>query len=141
MRAGRLDRRIVLQRRTGALTTSGQPFDAWTTIATRWASVAPLSGKEGYSTPQIVATQMVQIEIRYSATTADLHPGDRVVFPSSADPSSTPTARYNILAVHEIGRREGQRLICERLPVDLPMYVTEFAGSPVGLLLALTKAA
>lgn len=114
MRYGRLDRRVTLQRRTGALTASGQPFDAWNDIATRWASVGPVRGTEGYSTPQIVATEQVEIQIRYSAATADIHPGDRVIFPSG---SGAPTAIYNILAVHEIGRREGHKIVAERLPV------------------------
>jgi len=117
LKIGALDRRIVLQRRAGALTVSGQPFDVWNDIATRWASVAPLSGNERFSTPQLVAKEVVEILIRFSSATAGIHPGDRVVFPSSADPEATPTAVYNILAVHEVGRREGQKLLAERLPV------------------------
>jgi SPP1 family predicted phage head-tail adaptor len=117
MRAGRLDRRIILQRRSSDLTPSGEPVNTWSNIATRWASVGPVRGTEQFAIPQITAKELVEIGIRYSAQTADLHPGDRVVFPSSADPAATPTAVYDILAVHEVGRREGQKIVAERQPV------------------------
>ena len=113
MRYGRLDRRVVLQRRTSALTSSGQPVDSWSDIATRWASVAQPRGGEQFGTPQIVATEQVEIQIRYSAATAGLNPGDRAIFPNT---STAPTAVYDIKAVHEIGRREGLRIIAERRP-------------------------
>jgi SPP1 family predicted phage head-tail adaptor len=117
MRYGRLDRRIILQRRSSELTASGDPVDTWSDIATRWASVGPVRGAEQFAIPQITAKELVEIGIRHSAQTADLHPGDRVVFPSSADPAATPIAVYDILAVHELGRHEGQKIVAERQPV------------------------
>jgi SPP1 family predicted phage head-tail adaptor len=114
---GRLDRRIILQRRSSDLSASGDPVGTWSTIATRWASVVPVRGTEQFAIPQITSKEIVEIGIRYSAATADLHPGDRVVFPSSADPAATPIVVYDILAVHELGRREGQKIIAERQPV------------------------
>jgi head-tail adaptor len=120
MRYGRLDRRIILQRRSSELTVSGEPVNAWSNIATRWASVGPVRGTEQFAIPQITAKELVEIGIRYSAQTADLHPGDRVVFPSSADPAAMPIAVYDILAVHEVGRREGQKIVAERQPVPVP---------------------
>lgn len=136
MRYGRLDRRIVLQRRTSALTASGQPVDSWSDIATRWASVGPVRGGEQFGTPQIVATEQVEIQIRWSAATVGLNPGDRAIFPNS---STAPTAVYDIKAVHEIGRREGLRIIAERRPdvAATAHYVT--SGEPLGLLLTLTR--
>jgi SPP1 family predicted phage head-tail adaptor len=137
MRYGRLDRRITLQRRSGALTDSGQPVDTWTDLASRWASVVPASGREGYSTPQTVATQQVEMQIRYSAAVADLHPGDRIIHPSG---SADAVAVYDIVAVHEIGRRDALKIIAERMPVPIA-FAAVTAGQPLGLLLAITKAA
>jgi SPP1 family predicted phage head-tail adaptor len=122
MRYGTLDRRVVLQRRASTLTPSGQPFEVWEALATRWASVGPLTGAERFATPQLTAKEVVEIHIRHSAATADVHPGDRIVLPSGADPDSTPTAVYDILAVHEVGRREGHRIIAERQPVPDAVY-------------------
>jgi head-tail adaptor len=138
MRYGTLDRRIVLQRHASTLTPSGQPFETWEAVATRWASVGPLTGAERFATPQLTAKEVVEIRLRWSAATADLHPGDRIVFPSGADPDSTPTAVYDILAVHELGRREGHRVIAERQPVPDAVYfdadaqvVITATGTPV----------
>jgi head-tail adaptor len=138
MFAGRLDRRIKIQRRSRSLTASGQPTEIWLDIVARWASVGPVTGAERFSVPQLVAKEVVEVQIRYSPVTADLHPGDRVVFPSGADPDAIPTAVYDILAVHEIGRREGQRIIAERSPIpavdyfdpDASAIVAAFTTSP-----------
>ena len=113
MRYGRLDRRVTIQRRSSAVTSSGQPVDTWSAIASRWASVSPVRGSEGFSVPQVVAKEQVEIGIRWTSATADIHPGDRLVFPAGA---TGQTAVYDVLAVHEVGRREGHKIIAERRP-------------------------
>lgn len=122
MRAGRLDRRITIQRATTGLSASGAPVAMWTQLAARWASIAPLKGEERFSAPQLAAREQVEIRIRWSAAVADLDPRDRIVYPALAadSPPGSPAdepdeARlYDILAVHEIGRRDALRIIAAR---------------------------
>ena len=47
MQAGRLNRRCVIQRRTGGTNDWGEPLpEGWETHATVWANVKHLSGSE-----------------------------------------------------------------------------------------------
>jgi head-tail adaptor len=119
MRAGRLDRLITVQRRTLTLSDSGEPIETWTTIAARRAaSLRPAAGSERFSDPMKVAEENVEFQIRWSASLADLQPQDRIIYPSLADesPEDVPDTRniYDVLAAHEIGRREGIQIIAKR---------------------------
>jgi SPP1 family predicted phage head-tail adaptor len=112
MQAGKLDRLISLQRKASTGSSSGQPVDTWTNlIARRWASVAPVRGDERFTAPQYAAKEQTEFRIRWSENVADLTPLDRIIYPAG---SSDPTAVYDILAVHEIGRRDGLRIITFR---------------------------
>jgi|RhiMethySRZTD1v2_1073278.scaffolds.fasta_scaffold985257_2 head-tail adaptor len=118
MRAGRLDRRIAVQRKAMVLSDSGQPTETWNTISTRWAYVVPVSGDERFSQPQLAARQVTEFGVRWSSDIADITPLDRIVFPTVLDtspPTPVPsTSVYDILEVHEIGRREGFKIIAVR---------------------------
>lgn len=119
MRAGRLDRRITIQRRSTAASSSGEPVETWTTIVTRRAaSMSPVRGEERFGEPQLVAREQVEFQVRWSADVAALQPQDRVIYPalSESSPEDEPDVRniYDVHAVHEVGRREGVRLITER---------------------------
>jgi head-tail adaptor len=118
MRAGRLDRRIVLERKTVTQAASGEPIETWSKLAERWASVAPAQGVERFSDPQLAARQETEFRVRWSTAIADLSPLDRIVYPA-VDAGASPmpeTSLYDIRAVHEIGRREGLRIVAERRP-------------------------
>ena len=119
MKAGSLDRRVTLMRKTETQSPSGEPIVAWGILAaSRAASVAPVSGSERSVAPQVVAQEQVEFRVRWSSDIADLTPRDRIVYPA-LDPEE-PAAEipdthiYDLLAVHEIGRREGLRLIAYR---------------------------
>jgi head-tail adaptor len=116
MRAGRLDRRVAIQRKTVVLHDDGSAVETWSTIATRWASVNPVSAAERFSVPQIGATQETEFQVRYSEDIADLSPLDRLVYPiPTGSPEVIPdTSVFDIAAVHEIGRRDGLRIIAIR---------------------------
>jgi SPP1 family predicted phage head-tail adaptor len=105
MRAGRLDRRIAIQRLAVSYSASGDPVETWSTLATRWAYAAPVSGDERFSDPQLVAKQQNEFGVRYSADIADLSPLDRISYEGSV---------WDILSVSEIGRREGLKVIAVR---------------------------
>ena len=118
MRAGRLDRRITIQRKSEIQSASGQPVITWATLPTAqrlWASMTPASGDERFTDPQVAAKQQVEFKIRWSLFVADLSPLDRIVYPAiNSGDTPAPTAIYDILAVHELERREGLSIIAFR---------------------------
>lgn len=111
----RLDRRITIQRKTVNPSDSGEPVEIWSSLSDgRWATVSPLRGDERFNDAQYVAREQVELEIRWSQSVADLSPQDRIIFPAIDQPAIPDTRVYDILAVHEIGRREGLRIIAVR---------------------------
>lgn len=118
MRYGRLDRRITIQRKTVTQSLSGEPVETWANLVDRWASIVPARGDERFAAPQIEASEQVEFVLRWSQLVADLTPLDRIVYPAVEDASPAPPIShanlYDIQAVHELGRREGLRLIAVR---------------------------
>lgn len=114
MRAGKLDRKIQIERRTDTRDDHGQPIAVWTRIGTtRWASYGPVSGAERFIADQFVAREQVEFQVRWASDLDDLNPKDRIVFPITSGTASDSQI-YEIMAVHEIGRREGLRIITAR---------------------------
>lgn len=62
MQAGKLRRRIEIQRRTATQDDYGQPLTTWTTEITTQAEFEPLNGRE------LVAAQAVQSEVTHTVT-------------------------------------------------------------------------
>jgi head-tail adaptor len=129
MQAGKLDRQITILRKTETLSSTGDPVDVWAPIVRRRAaSMWPLRSTERFSTPEKIATDQMDIRIRYSSDVADLTPLDRIIQPAlvvDEDPEDAPARTvHEIIAVQEMGRREGLKIITERRPdiriVDLP---------------------
>lgn len=121
MRAGRLDRLIDIQRKTTTLSDSGEPVETWTNLVTRRAaSMSPVKGDERFAVPELVANEQIEFRVRYSSSLLNLTPQDRVIYPALSEdsPEDEPTTRqiHEILAVHEIGRREGLQIITQRRP-------------------------
>lgn len=123
MQAGRLDRLITIQRNASTAGEDGQPVESWSVVGTarRPASMRPVRGDERFTAPQYVASEQVEFRVRYADTVAELTPLDRIVYPAftSAESDSPPTdietrRIYDVLAVHEIGRREGLQIITAR---------------------------
>lgn len=98
MFAGPLDRRIVLERRTGAADDFGHPAETWTTLATVWASKEDVSDAERLRAAERAAIITTRFQIRHSTTVADLNPKDRLSYGGRI---------YDINAVKEIGRKVG----------------------------------
>ena len=63
MYAGRMDTRITLQRPETGTDAWGQPIEGWGLIASTWAAVEPLQGRE------YIAAQAAQSEVTYRLTT------------------------------------------------------------------------
>lgn len=98
MRAGRLDRRITLERNTPTQNSSGEEIEAWSVLATVWAETRPMRGAETFNAQQFLGKTPMTFRIRWSTRVKVLNVEDRIVFDGR---------QYNILDIREIGRREG----------------------------------
>lgn len=65
MEAGKLDRRITIQRRVTTLDSYGQQSTGWTNIATVWANVKPVGGQERMRSGALESTLTHTIMVRY----------------------------------------------------------------------------
>lgn len=103
MRAGTLNTRVTIERKTGGTNDWGEPLpEDWTPVATVWANVRHLSGAEAIKADAITSTVRASIRIRWRT---GLDAGMRVVVGGTA---------YNITAVlPDLVRREHVDLVCE----------------------------
>jgi len=67
MRAGKLKKRVVIQKNTPTQDAYGSEVESWATFATRWASVEPLKGQEFFAAQQTDAALTVAFRLRYLA--------------------------------------------------------------------------
>jgi len=124
MAAGKLDRKITIQRKSETQLESGEPVEAWANLAVRRsASMWPFRGTEGFKPPETTAYEQIEFRVRYSADVAALSPKDRVIYPAlteaqAADAGYVIPSRsiHDVLGVLEINRREGLRIITQRRP-------------------------
>jgi SPP1 family predicted phage head-tail adaptor len=101
MRAGRLDRRITIERATETRDAFNNPVLAWGPLATVWASVEHIRDSERWSAQEVGAAVQMRFQIRYSQAVADVNPKDRLTYEGR---------EFDIVAVKELGRREGLEL-------------------------------
>lgn len=81
MEGGKLRNRVDLQRVTVTTDSHGDQIKTWATLATVWASVEPLSGREFLQASQVASDVTVRIKIR-GRSDITLTPKDRVQFGS-----------------------------------------------------------
>lgn len=103
-RAGILDIRIDIQRKSETQDNAGEPVESWSTIATRWSDPAPLLGTERLVGESLVAKEQVHFRIRYDASLADLSARDRIIMPAGATPNDTNI--YNIIQASRVDRND-----------------------------------
>lgn len=96
MRAGRLDRRITLQRKTFPVNSSGEAVETYVSLGTVNAEKIPLRGTTTFTAGQRVAEAENKWRIRYRT---GITPMNRIL-----DESEN---QHEVLAVLEIGRRAG----------------------------------
>ena len=66
MKAGKLDQRVILQALQGGVDMLGQPLpDEWADVATLWAEVSPLTGREYLAAGALVSAVETRIRLRY----------------------------------------------------------------------------
>jgi SPP1 family predicted phage head-tail adaptor len=97
MDAGRLDRRIVIQRATTTANSFNEPISTWATLATVWAKAEPVSDGERQRSGETLADKKYRFTIRWSYDVSEVDPRDRVVFDGRT---------YDVSGVKEMGRRE-----------------------------------
>lgn len=101
MEAGKLDRRITLQRVTITRDEYNAPVETWADLTTVWASYEPVSDGERFRAGERAAEISARFQIRYSSAVKDVTPVDRLTFDGKP---------YAITHVKEIGRRVGLEL-------------------------------
>ena len=122
MRAGKLDQRVTIQRKSVTQSDSGQPVETWAALgplrrpASYTAVTSMIRGDERMATEQRVALGAVQFVIRYSAEVADLSPLDRIVYPALMVDNGAPAESllFDISAINPIGRNDGLQIIAIR---------------------------
>lgn len=77
MQAGRLRHRITIQEPVTAHNGFNEAITTWVTVATVWASVEPISGREFFAAEHVQSEITHRVRVRYRAGIA---PTMRVVF-------------------------------------------------------------
>lgn len=105
MRAGRMDQRITIERKTRTSDGMGGFTETWAEQGTIWAEVLPLSTREIWNAMQISAETRFRVRVRFR--------GDANGSPyyTSADRVTWRGRTYGIERVVEIGRREGLEIL------------------------------
>lgn len=105
MKAGRLDRRVAIYTRGTAQDAAGQPVETWTLLATVWGEkvILRVYGQEVFSGQQLSSQSLVTFKIRWRSDVGYLH---QIICEGIT---------YNIVAVGEVGRREGLEMRCEQV--------------------------
>lgn len=98
MRAGKLDRRITIRRATTATNDLGEDVATWGDLATVWASKEDIRDGERFAAQEVAAHITTRFRVRWSSVTSDVDAKDRIVYQGY---------EYNVVAVKELGRREG----------------------------------
>lgn len=70
MRAGPLNKLLVLESKQSTQGDDGGEVIAWVPVATVWASIEPVGGREAMRANQIVADTETRIKIRWSSQVA-----------------------------------------------------------------------
>ena len=103
MRGGALDRRIQLMEKVVTQDDFGEEIVSWNTIATVYAEKIENTGQERFSVAQFVGKRVCSFEFRWSSAVKGVTTLHKIIFDE---------VEFDIVAVQEIGRREGIRCDC-----------------------------
>lgn len=112
MRAGALNRRMRFDRATEVQDASGDPVVTWTPLATVWASIEPLRGREALTDGAIRGELDTRIRIRWSPLLNDLSDKDRGVY-------IFDNTIYNVVSVAEVRMEHRELEILAKSGVNL----------------------
>ena len=80
MSIGERRSRVVFQRATVSQDAFGEPDKTWTTLATQWALVQELKGRERQGANETMGEVTTRIVTRNNTTITSLAPGDRATW-------------------------------------------------------------
>ena len=96
LQIGRHRQRVTLQDLVEAPDTYGQPIQSWVDVATIWAEVTPLGGREALNVKQVWATASHMVRFRYLGAS---------VVPSAKQRFAFKGRYLNILNVNNVEER------------------------------------
>ena len=100
MRAGKLDRRIVIERAVISRDAFNAPVETWVPVATVWAQQRPNRGAERFAAQEVAGSAVMSFHLRYRK---DITVKDRIRYQDRL---------WNITDVREIGRRVVTEIDC-----------------------------
>lgn len=101
-RAGALRHRVLLEAPSHQVGEGGVAIVAWQPVATLWAEIVPLSGREVFQADGLAATANYEVRTRYRA---DITPEMRLVWEQRI---------LDVRAVRDVeGRRRWLSCLCE----------------------------
>ena len=100
-RAGALDRRIVIRRKTVTYNSFNEPIEGWRTVFTVWANRSDASASEAYRAKEVGAEITTRFTVRWSSQTRSIDPKDVVRF---------GRRNYNIVAVRDLERNRWREI-------------------------------
>lgn len=103
LRSGTMDHLAVVQTPTESANAIGEPILTWSTFATRWIAILPLSGNEQITALANEGNVTHRIRMRY---TAGIKPKMRLV---------SEGRTFEIMSVVERGRREEHELMASEV--------------------------
>lgn len=81
----------------------------------------PVRGEERFASPEETASEQIEFRIRYSSDVAALSPLDQIIHPALTAEQAEDSeyviperSIHDVLAVHEMGRRVGLKIITSR---------------------------
>jgi SPP1 family predicted phage head-tail adaptor len=101
MLAGKLDRRITINRATETRDGFNNVVLTWAPLATVWASKLEISDGERIGAMEVGAEITTRFQIRWAPVVEDVNPKDRVIFNGRV---------HDIFGVKELGRRIGYEI-------------------------------
>lgn len=90
MPAGKYRHRVTIERLTESKDATGGLTESWSIVATRWARVVPLSGKESYDEAHELAVINARIELRADSITTSITAKDRATWNGAVYDIETP---------------------------------------------------
>lgn len=105
MQAGKLRHQVTIQQATETRNTLGEAIRTWSTVATVWASVEPLRGREFFDAEQVQSEISQRVRMRYRS---GIKPTMRLLYGSRI---------LQIQAVIDVDERHREiHLMCREMP-------------------------
>lgn len=95
MFAGLLRHRVTIQRYTTTQNDYGEEVETWADLASRWAAVEPLSGREYFDAQQVASDVSIRVRMRSDSVTDALTAMDRIIHKSRTLEIVSPPINVN----------------------------------------------